>query len=168
MIDLQYLQNLVVRHTVGNVTTGIPDITDAKQVFESAAGFDGIVAAIQQKGKRHVIVLEHDDMGFFYIEPGSMNEASQTIWIMEMVGGNDDSLRRPAQQRCFNKMKQLIGIMNAHRHDPQLEGWRPEERDDAIGYICHNAGPNYTGYEVTFRFREYIDLSDDGTERSNG
>lgn len=168
MIDLQYLQQIVIRRTEEGVTTGIPDITDAAQVIESAAGFDGIVAAIQKKGQRHIVVLEHDDMGFFYINPGGLNEATQTVWIMEMIGGSDESLRRPAQQRCFNKMRQLIRILIKHRDDAQLCGWRPEENDDAIGYICHNAGPNYTGYEMTLRFRETTDLSDDGTEDVNG
>lgn len=166
MIDIQYLQGLVVRRTSGDITTGIPDITNNNQVMESSAGFDGIVAAIQKKGLKHIVVLEHDDMGFFYVQPGGLNEFSQTIWIMEMVG-MDESQRRSAQLRCFEKMKLLVGIMLAHRNDTQLEAWRPEEYDDAMGYICHNAGPNYTGYEITFRFREYTDLSDDGTEQRN-
>jgi hypothetical protein len=43
MLSLQYLQNLIVP------ANGIQDITENSQVIESAAGIDGIIAAIQKK-----------------------------------------------------------------------------------------------------------------------
>lgn len=163
MLDLNYLIGVAKRKTTGTVTTGIEGLTDDSQFMESAAGYDGIVEMMQHKGRQVCMVLEHDTKGDFFILPGGFQERTQTVWIMEMVGFDSD--RTAIQQRCFDRMKHLIGIFLKRRTagDAALQGWTPEARKEAISWMCHNAGPNYTGYEVCFRFREDIDLSDDGS-----
>lgn len=151
MLSLSYLRQLMQ----GEIT----DIDDVeKQVIESAAGYDGIVSLVQTKGITPIIVLEHNSVGELSVRPGGFERASQSIWIMKMVGRDDD--RAAVQAWCKGSMKRFVSVLVKHKYEPQLESWQPE----SIPYSIRNAGPNFTGYEFTLSFDEDVDLSYDGQE----
>lgn len=154
MLTLDYLKAVL-----NDPKLSLPDITDMdKQVIESAAGYDGIVSLVQTKGITPIIVLEHNSVGELSVRPGGFERASQSIWIMKMVGRDAD--RTAVQAWCKRGMKRIIKLLVKHIHEPQLKGWQPE----SIPYSIRNAGPNFTGYEFTLSFDEDVDLSYDGQE----
>lgn len=137
----------------------IAEITQIeKQVIESAAGYDGIVSLVQTKGITPMVVLEHNSSGELSVRPGGFVRASQSIWVMKMVGRDDD--RAAVQAGCFADMKRIVSVLLKHCYDPQLSGWQPE----SIPYGIRNAGPNFTGYEFTLQFDEDVDLEYHGQE----
>ena len=155
MLTLDYLKAVL-----NDPKLSLPDITDMdKQVIESAAGYDGIVSLVQTKKITPIIVLEHNSVGELSVRPGGFMRASQSLWIMKMVGRDAD--RSAVQVGCFADMKRIIGLLVKHKYDPQLKGWQPE----SIPYSIRNAGPNFTGYEFTLSFDEDVDLSYDGQKQ---
>lgn len=147
MLDLSYLKNVLAGKLKG---------VDGDDIIESAAGYDGIVALIQTKNLPTVIVLEHNEVGEFSFRPGGFQKASQSLWVMRMVG-RDDS-RRAVQNDCKAMMKRILSVFTARNEDAQLSGWEW----GSVPYGIRNAGPNYTGYEFTMNFSEDIDLSYNG------
>ena len=138
---------------------GMSDITrNEEQIIESAAGYDGIVALIQTKGITPMVVLEHNSTGELSMRPGGFSNASQSIWIMRMVGRDTD--RTAMQNKCFDDMKRIVSILGKHKKQQALYGWQP----DSIPYSIRNAGANFTGYEFTLHFEEDIDLTYHGQE----
>lgn len=137
----------------------IAQITDVdKQVIESAAGYDGIVSLVQTKGITPIIVLEHNSTGELSVRPGGFERANQSIWIMKMVGRDED--RATVQAWCKATMKRFVSVMVKHYRAVELKGWQPE----SLPYSIRNAGPNFTGYEFTMNFDEDIDLEYHGQE----
>ncbi len=152
MLTLPNLQNIL--------TGKIPGVNDTStQVIESAAGYDGIIELIQTKELPVAVILEHNEVGNFSFRPGGFLQASQSIWIMEMVAVDED--RRSIQQNCFNSVRHLLTALKTVKEDlpdgsmDELAGWDWLE----IPYGVRNAGSNFTGYEVTLYFRENTDLS---------
>lgn len=154
MLTLDYLKSVLA-----DSHKGLPAFTDLdKQVIESAAGYDGIVSLVQTKGITPIIVLEHNSVGELSVRPGGFENASQSLWIMKMVGRDDD--RAAVQAWCKGCMKRIVSLLVKHKEEPQLFGWQPE----SIPYSIRNAGANFTGYEFTLNFSEDVDLSYDGQE----
>lgn len=154
MLTLDYLKTVL-----NDPKVTLPAFSDLKkQVIESAAGYNGIVSLVQTKGITPIIVLEHNSVGELSVRPGGFVRASQSIWIMKMVGRDAD--RSAVQAGCFADMKRIIKLLVKHIHEPQLIGWQPE----SIPYSIRNAGPDFTGYEFTLSFDEDVDLSYDGKE----
>ena len=146
MLTLEYLQQILP----GELT----NVTDMeKQVIESAAGYDGIVALIQTKGISPMVILENSEVGEFSIRPGGFEKTSQSVWVMAKVARDAD--RRAAQDECREMMKRILKVFVKHEKDTQLAQWEW----DRIPYGIRNAGPNYTGYEFTIYFSEDTDLS---------
>ncbi len=144
MLNLQYLKTILA--------DGLSDVTD-DDIIESAAGYDGIVALIQTKGMQTAVVLEHNEVGEYSFRPGGFQRASQSIWVMRMVGADDD--RRVVQDQMKDLMQRILGVFVHHEHDSQLSNWEW----GSVPYGIRNAGPNYTGYEFTMSFNEDLDLS---------
>lgn len=149
MLDLTYLKNVLAGRLEG---------VDGDDIIESAAGYDGIVALIQTKDLPTVVVLEHNEVGEFSFRPGGFQKASQSLWVMRMVG-RDDS-RRAVQDECKTLMKRMLSVFISRKEleDGQLAQWD----SGSIPYGIRNAGANYTGYEFTLNFNEDLDLSYDG------
>ena len=148
MLTLSYLQQIIQGE--------LQAVTDLeKQVIESAAGYDGIIALIQTKGVSPLIVLENSEIGEFSVRPGGFEKTSQSIWVMKMVGRDDD--RRAIQDECRAMMKRIISVLvNQYAmHKPELSQWDCE----SIPWGARNAGANFTGYEFTLYFSEDTDLS---------
>lgn len=148
MLTLSNLQTIIVGHVDG--------ITGTNQVLESPGGYDGIISLIETKAPAVSVVLEHNEMGNLSIRPGGFMTSSQSIWVMEMAGANDD--RRTVQQRCWSRLRDIIGLLtNEYNYGSsgELAGW---DWDD-MPFGLRNAGPNYTGYEMVMHFAEDIDLS---------
>lgn len=149
MLDLSYLKNVLAGQLEG---------VSESNIIESAAGYDGIVALIQAKGMETAIVLEHNEVGELSFRPGGFDKASQSVWVMRMVG-RDDS-RRAVQDECKTLMKRMLSVFISRKEleDGQLAQWE----SGSIPYGIRNAGANYTGYEFTLNFNEDLDLSYDG------
>lgn len=147
MLSLQY-----IRQVLSGQLEGVSD----SQIIESAAGYDGIVALVQTKGLPTAVVLEHNDVGEFSFRPGGFLKASQSLWVMRMVGRDAD--RRAVQDECAALMKRILSVFAARGDDAQLAGWEW----NSVPYGIRNAGPNYTGYEFTMNFSEDIDMSCNG------
>lgn len=147
MLDLTYLRNVLAGQLEG---------VSESNIIESAAGYDGIVALIQAKGMETAIVLEHNEVGELSFRPGGFDKASQSVWVMRMVGRDAD--RRAVQDDCKAIMKRILSVFTARNEDAQLSGWEW----GSVPYGIRNAGPNYTGYEFTMNFSEDIDLSYNG------
>lgn len=146
MLSLTDLKNILGRK--------VKDLSNVeKQIMESDAGYDGVIALIQTKNVETAVILEHNDVGEFSIRPGGLEKASQSIWVMKMVGDKKD--RGTAQRECKQLMKKIISLFVKHEKDDCLKGWEW----GSIPYGIRNAGANYTGYEFTLRFTEDIDLS---------
>ncbi len=137
-----------------------------KQVIESPGGYDGIVSLVQTKGLQKAVVLEHNTLGELSIRPGGFMIATQSIWIMKMIGKDAD--RAAAQAEMFADMKRIVGVLAKYHQYPEsllgwdaevvrqyLDGWDPY----SMPYSVRNAGPNYTGYEFSLNFDEDIDLA---------
>lgn len=147
MLTLQYLKTVLAGEIAG--------VTNAdKQIIESAAGYDGIVALIQTKGISPIIILENSEVGEFSLRPGGFLKSSQSVWVMKMVGRDGD--RRAVQDECFAMMKRIIKVFVKHEKDAELDQW---DWGDRIPWGIRNAGPNFTGYEFTLGFSEDTDLS---------
>lgn len=147
MLTLEYLKQ--------TLTGQIAQITDpTKQIIESAAGYDGIVALIQTKGISPIVILENSEVGEFSLRPGGFLKSSQSVWVMKMVGRDGD--RRAVQDECFAMMKRIIKVFVKHEKDAELDQW---DWGDRIPWGIRNAGPNFTGYEFTLGFSEDTDLS---------
>ena len=151
MLSLSFLRQVMQ----GQMAT-IADVD--KQIIESAAGYDGIVSLVQTKGVTPIIVLEHNTTGELSVRPGGFERANQSIWIMKMVGRDED--RAAVQAWCKAKMKRIVSVLVKHKIAPELFGWQPE----SIPYSIRNAGANFTGYEFTLNFDEDIDLEYHGQE----
>ena len=105
MLTLEYLKQ--------TLTGQIAQITDpTKQIIESAAGYDGIVALIQTKGISPIVILENSEVGEFSLRPGGFLKSSQSVWVMKMVGRDGD--RRAVQDECFAMMKRIIKVFVKH------------------------------------------------------
>ena len=129
------------------------DITKPNtQVVESPGGYDGIISLIQTKGISPMVILEHSEMGELSVRPGGFVKTSQSVWVMKMVGKEED--RRKVQDECFAMMKRIISVFVRHNEDPELSEWEW----DRIPYGVRNAGASFTGYEFTLNFSEDIDL----------
>ena len=149
MLTLSYLKKILRGE--------IPAISNLeKQVIESAAGYDGIIALIQTKGISPMIILEQCEFGEFSIQPGGFIRTSQSIWVMMKVP-NDDS-RQKIQEECFNMMKKIIKVFVNHNKDEQLKEWEW----DRIPWGIRNGAANFTGYEFTMSFSEDHELSYNG------
>lgn len=146
MLSLSYLQTIL-----NGKISGIDDTE--RQIIESEAGYDGIIALIQTKGISPILILENSDVGNFSARTGGFENTSQSIWVMRMVG-RDDS-RKDVQAWCKAMMRLIIGVLLKHKPDPQLKQWE----EDRIPWGVRNAGANYTGYEFTLHFSEDTDLS---------
>lgn len=141
MLTLPYLKT-VLRYKLF-------DLVDVdKQIIESAGGYDGIVSLLQTKGASPMIVLEHSEVGEFNINPGGFVKTSQSIWVMKMVGRDDN--RREVQDECFSMMQNIIKIFIRHHTDEYLDQWEW----NSIPWGVRNAGANFTGYEFTMYFSE--------------
>lgn len=149
MLTLSFLKSVLSGQLKG-VTN------DNSQIIESAGGYDGIISLIQTKGVSPVVVLENSEVGEFSFRPGGFLKASQSVWVMKMVGRDGD--RRKTQDECFTLMKNILKLLNGHRYDPELKEWEM----DRIPWGVRNAGANFTGYEFTLYFSEDTDLSYNG------
>ncbi len=145
MLNLKFLQEVL---QCESAVVSDPE----KQVIESAAGYDGIVSLVQTKGITPMVVLEHNSVGELSFRPGGFQNASQSIWIMKMVGRNAN--RQEVQDSCVEDMKTIVSLLMKYKGYPQVVGWQPE----SIPYSVRNAGPNFTGYEFTLHFAEDINL----------
>lgn len=145
MLTLDYLKNILDGELTG--------ITNTNQIMESAGGYDGIVALIQTKSISPAIILEHNEVGEFSFRPGGFQRASQSIWVMKMVGR--DNNRRAIQDDCCALVKKILSVFTVHFDDPELSGWVL----NSVPYGIRNAGPNFTGYEISLHFEEDLDLS---------
>lgn len=174
MLTLEYLQSILFKkeevnvggHPVGRAVNPQPQhpeplvvlkpevngLNDPKQIIESAAGYDGIVALIQTKGLSPVVVLENSEVGEFSFRPGGFQKSSQSIWVMKMAPRDGD--RKAVQDDCFGMMKRIISVFNLHEKDEPLAQWEW----DHIPWGIRNAGPNFTGYEFTLYFGEDTDF----------
>jgi len=153
MLNLQYLKEKLV---------GQLDGISADDIIESAAGYDGIVSLIQMKGMETAIVLEHNEVGEFSFRPGGFQRASQSIWVMRMVGADTD--RRSVQDEALALMKRILSVFVHYEHDAELGNWEW----NSVPYGIRNAGPNYTGYEFTMSFNEDVNLSYTDNSVNNG
>lgn len=145
MLSLQYLQSILQGK--------MPAIADVeRQIIESAAGYDGIVALVQTKGVSPVIVLENSEVGEFSFRPGGFLKSSQSVWVMKMVGRDDN--RRAVQDECMAMVKRILSVIAKHEKDAELMEWE----FDRIPWGIRNAGANFTGYEFTLYFSEDTDL----------
>lgn len=153
MLTLDYLKNILLYSESEEETSGLPFLKDERQFLESAGGFDAITELIQTKGIPIALVLEHNEIGDFSFRPGGFEKSSQSIWIMKMVGFNED--RRTVQLETKTMMKDILRMFAGHEQDAALRQWEW----DNIPYGTRNAGSNYTGYEFTLHFSEDIDLS---------
>lgn len=145
MLTLSYLKN-----TLQNQVNGIVNLE--KQVIESAGGYDGILSLVQSKGISPVIILENSEVGEFSFRPGGFLNSSQSIWVMKMVGRDED--KRIVQDECFAIMKRILSIFSKRNKDEELKDWEW----DRIPFGVRNAGANFTGYEFTMYFSEDTDL----------
>ena len=148
MLNIDFL-----RRTLDAEAGGLSTITEPrKQVIESPGGYDGIVSLVQTKGISPMVVLEQSSTGELSFRPGGFVKTSQSIWVMKMVGRDDD--RGNVQRQCFAAMKRILAIFGKHQKDEELKEWEW----DHIPYGVRNAGPNFTGYEFTLYFSEDTDL----------
>ena len=145
MLTLEYLRTVLDRQLSGIADT-------EKQIIESAGGYDGIVSLVQTKMVTPLVILENSEVGELSVRPGGFNKQSQSIWVMKMVGRDDD--RRTVQDDCFAMMKKIISVFIKHEKDPELDQWVW----DSIPWSARNAGANFTGYEFVIHFSEDIDL----------
>lgn len=146
MLTLQYLQNILRGQMPNDITKS------ATQIIESPGGYDGIISLIQTKGISPMVILEHSEMGEFSVRPGGFMKTSQSVWVMKMVGKEED--RRKVQDECLEMVKRIIGVFINHNEESELAEWEW----DHIPYGVRNAGANFTGYEFTLHFSEDIDL----------
>lgn len=146
MLTLQYLQNILRGQMPNDITK------PATQIIESPGGYDGIISLIQTKGISPMVILEHSEMGEFSVRPGGFMKTSQSVWVMKMVGKEED--RRKVQDECLEMVKRIIGVFINHNKESELAEWEW----DHIPYGVRNAGANFTGYEFTLHFSEDIDL----------
>lgn len=145
MLTLSYLKN-----TLQSQVNGIVNVE--KQVIESAGGYDGIVSLVQSKGISPVVILENSEVGEFSFRPGGFLNCSQSIWVMKMVGRDED--RRKVQDECFAIMRRILSIFGKRNKEEQLKEWEW----DRVPFGVRNAGANFTGYEFTLYFSEDTDL----------
>lgn len=162
MLTLDYLKSILLYTETENGSSGLPFLTSEAQFLESAGGFDGITELIQSKGLQTALVLEHNEVGELSFRPGGFHQASQSIWIMRMVGFNDD--RRAIQKDTKVMMQDILRMFAGHEQDEPLKQWEW----GSVPYGARNAGANYTGYEFTLHFSEDIDLSYGAIEHRNG
>ena len=99
-----------------------------------------------------MVILEHSEMGEISVRPGGFMKTSQYVWVMKMVGKEED--RRKVQDECLEMVKRIIGVFINHNEESELAEWEW----DHIPYGVRNAGANFTGYEFTLHFSEDIDL----------
>ena len=150
MLTLNYLKSILFVKKLPE----IDGINTENCIIESAAGYDGIIELIQHVDLPVAVVLEHNEMGNLGLHnDGGFMTASQSLWVMEMVGERED--RRRVQERCWARAKRILAVMIEHCDDAPLKQWVKGD----IPYGIRNAGPNYTGYELTLHFTEDIDLS---------
>lgn len=145
MLNLSFLKTTL---------SALPGITNPEtQLIESAAGYDGIVEILNQRSEGLVIVLEHNAIGQLQCLPGGFIRSSQSLWVMDTVGFNENRLQH--QQRMFSMLKDIVKTFNRTGNVQELSGWN----SDSISYGIRNAGTNMTGYEAVFYFDEDIDLA---------
>lgn len=147
MITLQYLKTAL---------SDFAEVTNAdEQVIESDAGYDGIVALINDRPEINpVFVIEHPDMFSLGVKPGGFETSSVNIWVVDMVGMNEN--RYNVQLSTNNLMRKLIGkLIKMSETTDDLDGWQWEE----IPVMTFNGGPNYTGFVFTMYFKEDVDLT---------
>lgn len=150
MLSISYLKSILKWD--GQNSSGLPFLTNDNQFIESAAGYDGIIELIQNKGLQTALVLEQHQVGEFSVRPGGFISTSQSIWIMSMVGFNQS--RSEIQHECFLRAKKILSMLIAHADDEQLSQWEWNR----IPYGARNAGQNMTGYEITLYFNEDLNL----------
>lgn len=148
MLNVDYLRK-ILRGKINE----IHDVNT--QIIKSDAGYDGIIALIQEKGLETCIILEDSGFGELSLRPGGFHTTTQSIWIMQMVGNSED--RDSIQRRCFDMMKFIVSVFTI-ADGMEMKQWNPL----SIPYGVRNAGSNYTGYEFTLNFGEDTDLSYQG------
>ena len=151
MLTLEYLRH-ILQGEIAQV-----DNTE-KQIIQSDAGYDGIISLIQTKGISPMIILENAEVGTLSFRPGGFSVMTQSIWVMKMVGRDDD--RSKIQKECFKMMKRILSIMGKRNKDPELKEWEW----DNIPWGARNAAANFTGYEFSLHFTEDVDLEYHGQE----
>lgn len=155
MLTLQYLKTILTG------TPGINNVDD--QIIESEAGYDGILALLDNRPHADdlVIVLEHCESGSFEVNPGGVQHASQTIWVMSMVAFDEN--RRQIQDNMFSMMRRVVATLISKHKDPELEGWD----NGNIPWFITNSANNYTGYQFTLHFDEVTNLTLDQFANEN-
>lgn len=156
MLTLEYLKSILFKEETETVVPMVRGLDKPDWVLESATGYDGIIELIQNKDVPVCVVLEHNELGNFSMHQGGFEQASQSIWVMEMVAADED--RRKVQVECRRRMTRILSILGKHFDNddqPLVDKWDLHD----IPYGIRNAGPNYTGYEFVLHFAEDIDLS---------
>lgn len=154
MLDLAFLTTLLTDEP--DKPKQFPEIENGiEQVVESDAGYEGIIALIDERPPSDlpVIVLEHCSSGEYGFNPGGLCHGSQVVWVMEMVGARES--RRLVQDKMKGLMERIIALLSKNKKQKPLEGWDRSR----IPYMVTNAGNNYTGYQFTLYYDENIDLS---------
>lgn len=147
MITIEYLKSAL---------SDFPEVRNVEeQVIESDAGYDSIVALINERPEANpVFILEPSDVFSLGVTPGGLEKSSKNIWVVDMVGADEN--RYDVQLRTNNLMRKLIAkLIQLSKTTDELDGWQWE----TIPVMTFNGGPNYTGFVFTMYFTESINLS---------
>ena len=147
MITLQYLKAALA---------DFAEVTNAdEQVIESDAGYDGIVALINERPQVNpVVILEPSEVFSLGVNPGGIEHSSKNIWVVDMVGATEN--RYDVQLRANNLMRKVIAkLIQLSKTTDDLDGWQWEN----IPVMTFNGGPSYTGFVFTMYFTEDINLT---------
>ncbi|MBR6457371.1 MAG: hypothetical protein IKS71_02120 [Bacteroidales bacterium] len=123
-------------------------------VFE-ANGLDAITELLGnlRSVEFPALILEGRDSGSIDIVEGPLDTFTQSLWVMEQAGRDDEDAE--VYNQAFRLGRRLVAILIAARPEcRELDGWAVSH----ISYLKRYGGPGARGWEFVFTFKEDINL----------
>lgn len=127
-----------------------------KDQFLDGYGFDAIISMITSLRTVDFpcVILEGRSTGTMQLVEGPVDSYSQSIWIMDQMGRNEDETA--LYDKMYALMIEVIKVLIAARKagDAELEGWNWKR----LTYMKRFGGQNARGYELVISFEDNISL----------
>lgn len=134
-------------------------VTDVNKQVVTGAGYNAIVELLLTRQKDFpCIVLEDPDGGELSSRPGGFDNYTQSIWVMDRVGANQNP--EPFFTSTKTLLKKVVARLirlNSGEEFPKIKNLDLSH----IPYMKREGGNELAGWEAVITIREDVDLSDE-------
>ena len=149
---------MLSRNLLVKLLRDLPWISDPDNQILEAQGFDTITALLTSfnRVKFPVVILEDRSSGSVQLVEGPVDFFTQSIWIMEQLGGEDNESEIYRHAFHLGQRHILPILLNARSHGMCRELNRWDFR--RVSYMKRWGGPNARGWEFVLSFSEDFSL----------